>query len=62
MDHLTKIDLGAIEGEEDNGDGIESVEVEPRIVAKKFAASEVAQAFSHFSYYATGKKRLINML
>jgi hypothetical protein len=60
MDHLTKIDHDAIEeGEEDEDDETQRTEGEPRIVAKKFTASEVAQAFSHFSYYATGKKRLI---
>ena len=61
MDHLTKIDLGAIE-ECDEGEEEDDDEVHPelrKIIPKVFSASEVAQAFSHFSYYATGKKRLI---
>ncbi|KAL7573925.1 hypothetical protein ACA910_001937 [Epithemia clementina (nom. ined.)] len=61
-DHLAKIDLGAIEeGEEDDEDHEEEGNhgFVRRIVPKTFSASEVAQAFSHYSYYATGKKRLI---
>jgi Mg-chelatase subunit ChlD len=60
MDHLTNIDLGAIEeGEEEEESEHNSLEGRPKIISKKFTPSEVAQAFSHFSYYATGKKRLI---
>jgi Alpha-kinase family len=70
LDHLTKIDLderrdlGAIEeGEEDDDSSTSSAGEGPgglsRITPIKFTASDVAQAFSHFSYLATGKKRLI---
>jgi hypothetical protein len=61
-------DLGAIEEDEEDeseedSEGKDSDDLSP--VARinctpiKFTASEVAQAFSHFSYLATGKKRLI---
>jgi hypothetical protein len=65
MDHLTKIDLGAggaiEEGEEDE-DSTESDDNEggcSKVLPIKFTPSQVAQAFSHFSYWATGRKRLI---
>eukprot|EP00536_Pseudo-nitzschia_multiseries_P006283 jgi/Psemu1/192727/e_gw1.131.23.1 len=58
-------DLGAIEegDEEDDSEGEtdddSSVDPNHGITAIKFGVSEVAQAFSHFSYIASGKKRLI---
>jgi Alpha-kinase family. len=61
-------DLDAIEEDEEDGseDDSEEMDSEDSISVVrdsctpiKFTASEVAQAFSHFSYLATGKKRLI---
>jgi len=62
-DLLKTMDLGAIEeGSEDEEEDSES-ESQPNIsnnkVSSIFSQSEVAQAFSHFSYWATGRKRLI---
>jgi len=57
-------DLGAIEeGEEDESDDDRSSTGDTNHGKKNeslvFSPFEVAQAFSHFSYYASGKKRLI---
>lgn len=65
---FTKVDaedLGIIEEEEDEEDGEECDDVDdgnanvPSKEPKVFTASEVAQAFSHFSYFASGRKRLV---
>jgi hypothetical protein len=64
----TARNLGAIEEDdedesEDNSEGTDSEDsssvVRINVTPIKFTASEVAQAFSHFSYLATGRKRLI---
>lgn len=58
-------DLDAIEeGEEDNSEedvdcSSNSSHSKNEVTAIKFSVSEVAQAFSHFSYLSTGRKRLI---
>jgi hypothetical protein len=66
MDHLTNIDLGAIaedDEEEDSDDDNNSIADDglssQAVPKKRFTPSEVAQAFSHFSYQATGRKRLV---
>ena len=53
-------DLGLIEegSEDDESDDDEGSENE-RDFIKVFTASEVAQAFSHYTYWATGRKRLV---
>lgn len=63
---LQNLDLGAIEegDEEEETDSIsETSSLEHQYISKvppiSFAPFEVAQAFSHFSYWATGRKRLI---
>jgi hypothetical protein len=44
----------------DDGDGYgDDSTARKKVQAIKFGVSEVAQAFSHFSYHATGRKRLI---
>ncbi|KAL7546824.1 hypothetical protein ACHAWF_010155, partial [Thalassiosira exigua] len=57
---LKNMDLGAIEeGSEDEED---STSDQSQSLARQeivYTPSEVAQAFSHFSYWATGRKRLI---
>jgi hypothetical protein len=71
LDHLSKIDLhvgqdenplgdlvAICEGDEDESEEESSAD-EGALPAVQFSASEVAQAFSHFSYLATGRKRLI---
>lgn len=50
---LAIIDEDEEEEEEDDSDNV------PRSELYCFTPSEVAQAFSHFSYWATGRKRLI---
>jgi hypothetical protein len=57
-------DLGLIEeeseDEESENEGSESEHFESNIhFVKVFTASEVAQAFSHFTYWASGRKRLV---
>lgn len=47
------------EDSEGNNSKISSFDVRITCTPIKFTASEVAQAFSHFSYLATGRKRLI---
>ena len=75
LDHLTKFEveeqekfhaeasheLDAIVEDDEDEDSSASVSTteEEKPLAIKFSASEVAQAFSHFSYMATGRKRLI---
>lgn len=56
--------LGAIEEDEESDESSDSSADEERgessqVTSIKFTASDVAQAFSHFSYLATGRKRLI---
>ena len=55
--HLGSMSLGIIEegseDEESDGDDIGAPVIQPLL----FSASDVAQAFSHFSYWATGRKR-----
>jgi len=45
--------------EEEIEDLHDSLEDLHRVESKLSTASEVAQTFSHFSYYATGKERLV---
>ena len=61
MSKLTDTDLGIIEegDEEEEEEDTESVNTIENDKAIIFTPGEVAQAFSHFSYWATGKKRLI---
>ena len=61
MSKLKDADLGIIEeGDEEEEEDEESVKsVENNKAPIVFTPSEVAQAFSHFSYWATGRKRLI---
>jgi hypothetical protein len=65
MDHLTKLDLGASGAIEEGDEDEDSTESEMNEGGRfkglriKFTPSQVAQAFSHFSYWATGRKRLI---
>ena len=59
---LNNMDLGAIEeGSDDEEDSDEEDEfnVSTKKLVNVYTPSEVAQAFSHFSYWATGRKRLI---
>jgi hypothetical protein len=48
----------SLDNDDGNGNGDDST-AKKKIEAIKFSVSEVAQAFSHFSYLATGRKRLI---
>ena len=62
QDDLHQLDLGLIEeGEEEDSETEDEVldteSIGPGTLT--FSPSEVAQAFSHFSYRATGRKRLI---
>ena len=64
MDHLAKLDnLGIIEEDEDEEDSDDDSEqpsgIASKIAPRKFSPGEVAQAFSHFSYWASGRKRLV---
>lgn len=56
---ITKLDhedLGMIaEGSDEEDEEHTAQQIEPKV----FSASEVAQAFSHFTYWATGRKRLV---
>jgi Mg-chelatase subunit ChlD len=57
---MVSLDLGLIEEgseEEDEDSDEESVENDVRSIV--FTPSQVAQAFSHFSYHESGKKRLV---
>uniref|UniRef100_A0A7S3PWP2 Alpha-type protein kinase domain-containing protein n=1 Tax=Chaetoceros debilis TaxID=122233 RepID=A0A7S3PWP2_9STRA len=61
---MQNLDLGMLEEgdeeeESDNDSEDETIEVERRAPTIIFSPSEVAQAFSHFSYWATGRKRLV---
>ena len=55
---LDAIDECEEEDSLDNGNDDDST-ARKKVKAIKFSVSEVAQAFSHFSYLATGRKRLI---
>ena len=65
QEKLRHIDLGVLEeGSEDEDEDDEKSENSSKLhngehATMKFTPSEVAQAFSHFSYWATGRKRLI---
>jgi Mg-chelatase subunit ChlD len=58
-------DLSAIEEESEDEEDEEADDISNKVRAKGkiepkvFSASEVAQAFSHFTYLATGRKRLV---
>lgn len=61
---LNNLDIGMIEEGDEEDEDDSSVESFNHSENKKFSPiiftpSEVAQAFSHFSYWATGRKRLI---
>ena len=65
MEKLATVDLGAIEEEDESEEEEEEEEEESGKASGDvfppicFSPEEVAQAFSHFSYKATGRKRLI---
>jgi Alpha-kinase family len=55
---FTAIDTVIEEGS-DEKDDLEEETNQGSIEPKVFTAAEVAQAFSHFTYWATGRKRLV---
>jgi hypothetical protein len=59
MNRLTQNDLTIIEEDEEEEDSDDDEHAAPTLQPVCFTPSEVAQAFSHFSYWATGRKRLI---
>jgi hypothetical protein len=59
MNRLTQNDLTIIEEDEEEEDSDGDEHAAPTLQPVCFTPSEVAQAFSHFSYWATGRKRLI---
>lgn len=57
---VTTFNLDAIvEGSEDEEESDEEEDSPKQLVPIRFSTSEVAQAFSHFTYQATGRKRLV---
>ena len=60
-DMIRTMDLGAIEEGSEDDDSLSDKKSYHKISKPNsiFSPSDVAQAFSHFSYWATGRKRLI---
>jgi len=64
-EEFAKVDAGDLmniveEGsDEEPEEDDEACESRPKVEAKVFSPSEVAQAFSHFTYWASGRKRLV---
>jgi hypothetical protein len=56
------VEEGSEDEESDGEENDHTTAIRPRpnvVPPRSFSPSEVAQAFSHFSYWATGRKRLI---
>jgi Mg-chelatase subunit ChlD len=56
---MTKLDAIEERSDDDDDEEERSEDDDEEIDAIKFTPSDVAQAFSHFSYWATGRKRLV---